>query len=364
MTKAMPSEDIKVAKQVLREALATPFGVFDGDEVAEAIRALLAHMDKLEADNESFQAEEGATDILYRDEHHKRMAAEARVSALEEALQCCRSQFGFYTEQHMAKSPPDEAKAKTNSDFVDMCTTALTGQENGSANPVTKELHAHYGRIGSTVASPTLQEHYLGLSEAFGIMADESSLNPPIDPSALLQRVAKDAVHAWQLSDCDPDAPIHDVMRRLQAVLSSTRSFQDTDLSSPAPVKPTATQAPDPTALPVPEYRYQQEYTSDGSAVYRPVKEEVKPVAEEWVLVPRCATFEMVDSARGLLMYFNAMQGGKMTLGEHAEAGAYLFRTVLRIHERATNHFPKAEQADLIYRAMLTAAPIPEGEER
>lgn len=45
----MPSEDIKEAKQVLREALAMPFGVFDGDEVAEAIRAILAHVDALEA---------------------------------------------------------------------------------------------------------------------------------------------------------------------------------------------------------------------------------------------------------------------------------------------------------------------------
>jgi hypothetical protein len=46
---------------------------------------------------------------------------------LAEVLEKCRTQFGFYAEQHAAKHTPEaDAKAKVNAQMVDMCTEALT----------------------------------------------------------------------------------------------------------------------------------------------------------------------------------------------------------------------------------------------
>lgn len=57
------------------------------------------------------------------------------VRGLVEALEKCRAQFRFYVDQHLAKSPPDYAKAETNRDFVRVCDAALTAyrQESGEA---------------------------------------------------------------------------------------------------------------------------------------------------------------------------------------------------------------------------------------
>ena len=54
-----------------------------------------------------------------------------RVAALEEGLRVARGQFAFYVEQHLLKSPPDEAKAKTNQAHVGRIDALLTQNEVG-----------------------------------------------------------------------------------------------------------------------------------------------------------------------------------------------------------------------------------------
>lgn len=85
------------------------------------------------------------------------------------------------------------------------------------------------------------------------------------------------------------------------------------------------------------------------------------PIAlpEAWRTVPVLPTDEMVDAARGLCMFFNGMGGQRWTLGQHADSGGYGegYAHLLTAEERSTSHFPKAHQADLIWRAMLHAAP-------
>lgn len=44
---------------------------------------------------------------------------------LVSVIQACEAQFRFYAEQHLAKEPPDEAKARTNAEFVELCRSAL-----------------------------------------------------------------------------------------------------------------------------------------------------------------------------------------------------------------------------------------------
>lgn len=54
-----------------------------------------------------------------------------RVAGLEEGLVVARGQFAFYVEQHLLKSPPDEAKAKTNQGHVERIDALLTQNEVG-----------------------------------------------------------------------------------------------------------------------------------------------------------------------------------------------------------------------------------------
>lgn len=51
----------------------------------------------------------------------------ARIEALEGVLAMAEAQFRAYAEQHLAKTPPDEAKAKTNTAMADNCARTLTG---------------------------------------------------------------------------------------------------------------------------------------------------------------------------------------------------------------------------------------------
>ena len=76
--------------------------------------------------------------------------------------------------------------------------------------------------------------------------------------------------------------------------------------------------------------------------------------------VPVEPTEEMIDAPRGLIMYFNGMMNqSNWTLGDHAKSGGYgeTWAHLITDEERAARHFPKAHQADLIWRAMLAAAP-------
>lgn len=50
---------------------------------------------------------------------------QGEVGRFKEALRRCKAQFEFYVEQHMAKSPPDGAKAEANEHFAAICRMAL-----------------------------------------------------------------------------------------------------------------------------------------------------------------------------------------------------------------------------------------------
>lgn len=50
----------------------------------------------------------------------------AQNERLKIALTKAMVQFKFYVNQHIAKNPPDSAKASTNMHFADMCEAALT----------------------------------------------------------------------------------------------------------------------------------------------------------------------------------------------------------------------------------------------
>lgn len=51
------------------------------------------------------------------------------IDGLLNAVEKAAKQFSFYEEQHMAKNPPDVAKAKTNHDYAVMCYEALSAWE-------------------------------------------------------------------------------------------------------------------------------------------------------------------------------------------------------------------------------------------
>jgi len=51
--------------------------------------------------------------------------------AMLAALKACADQFDFYVGQHLAKSPPDYAKAETNKDFAEKCRAAIRLAEGG-----------------------------------------------------------------------------------------------------------------------------------------------------------------------------------------------------------------------------------------
>lgn len=52
-------------------------------------------------------------------------ALKAENDHLYELVEACAEQFQFYVEQHLAKSPPDTAKAATNQEFAQRCRAAL-----------------------------------------------------------------------------------------------------------------------------------------------------------------------------------------------------------------------------------------------
>jgi len=54
-------------------------------------------------------------------------AAREEIGRLRVALSNCMYQFLAYEQQHLAKSPPDYTKAKTNKDFAELASTALAG---------------------------------------------------------------------------------------------------------------------------------------------------------------------------------------------------------------------------------------------
>jgi hypothetical protein len=51
---------------------------------------------------------------------------EGESARLQKTLEAAATQFEFYEQQHMAKSPPDEAKAITNRSMAMMCRGAIT----------------------------------------------------------------------------------------------------------------------------------------------------------------------------------------------------------------------------------------------
>ncbi len=52
-------------------------------------------------------------------------AAPDLAPTLAVMIKACADQFDFYAEQHLAKSPPDHAKALVNLDFAVRCRAAL-----------------------------------------------------------------------------------------------------------------------------------------------------------------------------------------------------------------------------------------------
>lgn len=46
---------------------------------------------------------------------------------LIEAIEAAGKQFRFYEKQHLAKNPPDEAKAKVNAEWAENCENVLKG---------------------------------------------------------------------------------------------------------------------------------------------------------------------------------------------------------------------------------------------
>lgn len=59
-------------------------------------------------------------------------ASKAREEALVEGLNQCAQQFEFYEQQHMAKSPPDLAKAETNGKMAALCRALLSSSKTGA----------------------------------------------------------------------------------------------------------------------------------------------------------------------------------------------------------------------------------------
>ena len=94
------------------------------DALREDVERSEKHRNDLADRNTSLSIENGAlkaTIAQLRD----------RVAALEEGLRVARGQFAFYVEQHLLKSPPDEAKAKTNQAHVGRIDALLTQNEVG-----------------------------------------------------------------------------------------------------------------------------------------------------------------------------------------------------------------------------------------
>ena len=63
---------------------------------------------------------------------HEIVRLRERVRRLREVVAACGRQFGDYELQHMAKSPPDRAKAVPNAEFRLMCKRALEDDDVGS----------------------------------------------------------------------------------------------------------------------------------------------------------------------------------------------------------------------------------------
>jgi hypothetical protein len=48
-----------------------------------------------------------------------------KVEALRAVVEQAFDQFDYYAKLHLAKTPPDEEKAKVNRNYADMCSAAL-----------------------------------------------------------------------------------------------------------------------------------------------------------------------------------------------------------------------------------------------
>lgn len=94
---------------------------FDGDLGGTLFSIFLAALPTDQHGDPMYPSEIAATIAQLRD----------RVAALEEGLRVARGQFAFYVEQHLLKSPPDEAKAKTNQSHVERIDALLKQNEVG-----------------------------------------------------------------------------------------------------------------------------------------------------------------------------------------------------------------------------------------
>lgn len=94
---------------------------FDGDLGGTLFNIFLAALPTDQHGDPMYPSEIAATIAQLRD----------RVAALEEGLRVARGQFAFYVEQHLLKSPPDEAKAKTNQSHVERIDALLKQNEVG-----------------------------------------------------------------------------------------------------------------------------------------------------------------------------------------------------------------------------------------
>lgn len=90
----------------------------------------------------------------------------------------------------------------------------------------------------------------------------------------------------------------------------------------------------------------------------------LQQAGDGWVLVPRDPTEEQLFAARGLLMSLSmGAPNYQVSLGDVAASGYYgeAWGHILTDEERAiARPLSKGHRAQLIYRAMLSAAPLPQ----
>lgn len=143
----------------------------------------------------------------------KQVATEALAqrAALEEVVRRCKAQFEFYVEQHMAKSPPDTAKAEANEHFAALCRNALLDP----TAPVEEER-----AVKRTMTINLTDEEMAALDK----LAAEKDLKPPL--------IFRQALRVYQLY-CLPEGHPERIARSpsygadRMAALSAFQSSQE-----------------------------------------------------------------------------------------------------------------------------------------